>query len=707
MGHRLDPLLRPRSIAVVGATRAPGKVGNDVVRNLIRSGFPGPLYAVNPRYADVEGIPCYPAPADLPETVDQVIFALGDAHLEPMLEAALRTGIKSCVLYSSLVLEEDSAPPLRERVAALIREAGIPVCGANSMGYYNFRERIWACGFETRSHRADGNISLISQSGAGMSGILDVDQRLDFNFAVSTGQELSVSLEDYLDWTLDQPETRVVGLFLEAARQPARFIAALEKANARRIPVVAIKVGRTDLAAHLAVSHCGALAGTDSVYDAVFDRYGVQRVDDMDALCNALMLFAQPHPVGRGGLVTLHDSGGERQLLIDLADRHGVRLARIGEDTRRRLEALLDPDLTAVNPLDAWSAGGAGAKQNMEDCFAALMADPDAALGAVIHDRGPEGRIEPDYIDYLRKGHDATGKPACLVAARQGTGSDPLAAATTRAGFPVLDGVPAFLAGVRCLLGYRDFLQRPPAAAPELRPGVRERWRARLSPSTTLAEAQALEFLGDCGMPVVAARQADSEAALAELLPRLEFPLVLKTAAPGIAHKSDAGGVRLNINDADMLMDGYRELTARLGPRVTVAPMIREHGVEMILGMNVDPQFGPVIIMGVGGVHAELLDDVVTAVPPFGAATARRLLDRLTLRGLLDGARGTAAVDVDAYCRTAAQFSTLAPAFSDLISEIDLNPVLVLRDGCVAVDALVVTAGDNSAQPLAQSAAGV
>lgn len=706
MGHCLDPLLCPRSIAVVGATRRPGKVGNDIVRNLRRGGFPGPLYAVNPRYADVEGIPCYPAPGALPETVDQMIFAVSDEHIESTLEAALQTGIRSCVLYSSLVLEADSAPPLRERIAARIRQAGIPVCGANSMGYYNFRDRIWACGFETRSHRSDGGITLISQSGAGMSGILDVDRRLDFNFAVSTGQELTVSLEDYLDWALDQPETRVVGLFVEASRHPARFIAALAKANARRIPVVAIKVGRTDLSAQLAVSHCGALAGTDSVYDAVFDRYGVQRVADMDELCNALLLFAQPHPVGPGGLVTLHDSGGERQLLIDLADRHGVRLTQIGTDTRRRLEDLLDPGLAAVNPLDAWSAGGQGSKQNMEDCFAALMSDPDAALGAVVHDRGPEGRIEPDYIDYLRKGHEASGKPACLVAARQGTGTDPRVLETTRAGFPVLDGVPAFLSAVRCLLGYRDFLQRRPAAAPELRTGVRERWQSRLFSAATLPEAQALEFLDDCGIPVVRALQADSEQALADLLPQLEFPLVLKTAAPGIAHKSDAGGVILSIHTATTLMENYRELSARLGPRVTVAPMIAERGVEMILGMNVDPWFGPVIVMGMGGVHAELLDDVVTAVPPFDAATARRLLERLTLRGLLDGVRGTPAVDVEAYCLCAAQFSTLALEFSDLIREIDLNPVMVLREGCVAVDALVVTADDSGAPPFAQTAAG-
>lgn len=705
MGHRLDPLLRPESIAVVGATRREGTVGNVVIRNLLKGGFPGRIYAVNPRYPDVEGVGCYPALEDLPGAVDQVIFAVSDERIESALAEALKRGVGSCVIYSSLVLAGDSDPPLRERVAARIRAAGIPVCGANGMGYYNFRDHVWACGFETCAHRPPGNISLISQSGSGMSGILDVDERMDFNFAVSTGQELAVSMEDYLDWTLEQPETRVVGLFLESVRHPDRFRAALEKANARRIPVVAIKVGRTELAARLTVSHCGALAGTDSVYDAIFERYGVQRVADMDELSNALIMFAQPHPVGAGGLVSLHDSGGERQLLIDLADRHRVTLAKINDSTRRRLEQLLDPGLPPVNPLDAWSTGGPDYNRVMEDSFAALMADPGAALGAVIHDRAPGGEIHPAYIDYLRKGHAASGKPAFLVSARQGTGSDPLAIESTREGFPVLDGVPAFLEGVRCLMQYREFLGRRSPVAASLPAAARDPWRKKLRPGTTLGDADALEFIGDLGIPAVEVLRVADERALNSLLPRLEFPLVLKTAVPGVVHKSDNGGVILNIETAEDLVASYRKMAGRLGPQATISPMVTEYGVEMILGMNRDPQFGPVIVMGIGGIHAELLNDVVTAIPPIDADTAERLLDRLTLRKLLDGARGCPPVDTGAFCTVVERFSALAVEFADLIAEIDLNPVIVLAKGCLAVDGLVVTIDRTEMPVIARSAA--
>ncbi len=706
MRHRLDPLLCPRSIAVVGATRRPDTVGNVIVRNLLKGGFPGSLYAINPRYEEVEGVPCFSSLDAVPDAVDQVIFAVSDERIETALDTALNCGAGSCVIYSTLVLENDTDPPLRERIAARIRDAGIPVCGANGMGYYNFRDRVWACGFETRAHRLPGNITLISQSGSGMSGILDVDSRMDFNFAVSTGQELTVSLEDYLDWALDQPETRVVGLFLETARHPEKFKAALAKANQRHIPVVAIKVGRTELAARLAVSHCGALAGTDAVYDAVFDRYGVQRVQDMDQLSNALIMFAQPHPVGDGGLVSIHDSGGERQLLVDLADRHHVRLAEINEETRRELENLLDPGLPAVNPLDAWSVGGPDYNRVMEDSFAALMADPDAALGAVIHDRAPDGGIHPAYIDYMRKGHARSGKPAFLVSARQGTGSDPRVVEATREGFPVLDGVPAFLEGARCLLDYRDFQRREAVSAPCLKAGIGSRWRARLTPASTLSESLALAFLRDCGIDVAETHQADSEQALENILPQVSYPAVLKTAAPGIAHKSDVGGVLLDLRNRNELVQAYRALSARLGPQVTVASMVTEPGVEMILGMNVDPQFGPVVVMGMGGVYAEILKDTVTAIPPFDADTAWRLLDSLTLRRLLDGARGLPAVDVQAYCRTAARFSALALEFSGLLGEVDINPIKVLRRGCVALDALVITAATKATVAPVRSAAG-
>ena len=313
-----------------------------------------------------------------------------------------------------------------------------------------------------------------------MSGIIDCDERLEINFAVSTGNELAVSMDEYLDFVLDLPETRVVGLFIETARKPEGFQAALAKAARRKIPIVALKTGRTDTSARLTVSHSGAMAGDDATYDALFERYGVQRARDQDEWTTMLMLFAQLHPVGDGALVTLHDSGGERQLMVDLADEAGVPLATLAPETKATLEKILPPELPAVNPLDAWSRGGENAGDNMAQCFTMLLADPGAALGAVIHDRAPHGRVYASYLRYLRTAHEFTGKPVALVAARQGTGHDPQVATATHAGLPVLDGVWSFLGGVRALFAYRDFLARVETALPEVDAKLAGIWRARL-----------------------------------------------------------------------------------------------------------------------------------------------------------------------------------------------------------------------------------
>jgi len=690
MPHRLDPLLRPRSIAVVGASERDGTVGRNTVENLLQGGFEGRLYAVNPGRTSVLGVPCFPSLAKLPEPVEHVMFAVADERLEAALDEAIAHGARAATMMSSLVIENDRTPLLRDRVLAKIRAAGLVVCGANGMGFYNFADGIWGCGFRTRQHRRGGSVAYISHSGSGMCGIVDSEERIDFNLVVSTGQELAVSMDEYLDFALEQPSTRVVGLFMETARNPEGLARVLATAEAKRIPVVALKVGRTELSARLTVSHSGAIAGEDAVYDALFDRFGVQRVRDMDELATALILFAQPHRVGAGGLVSIHDSGGERQLLIDLADDEGVPLTQLTPATTKRLESLLDPGLPAVNPLDAWSTGGPDYHVGMQNCFAALMADPGAAIGAVVHDRIAGGGIQGNYLDYLRAGHAASGKPAVLVANRQGTGADPQIVAATREGFPVLDGVVPFLRGVRALFAFRDHAARPRAAVPAAPAAAVATWRARLSDARNLDEHEALQLLADFGLPANPGRIVESEADALAAARHLGYPLALKTAVRGIDHKSDRDGVRLRLRDDATFAAAWRDLASRIGPRALVAPMVEAPGVELLLGMIHDPQFGPVVVIGAGGVHVEALADAVYALPPFGPDVARRLLGRLRIAALLASRRHRRPLAVDAFCDAAARFSALAAALGDRLTEMDLNPVIVHAEGCAVVDALII-----------------
>lgn len=685
--HRLDPLLRPASVAIVGASGRVGSVGNMFVRQVRRGGYAGGLWCVNPRYGDIEGVPCSPTLADLPARPEHVVFALGDEQIEAGLATAVQAGARAATIVSPLALPGDTG--LKERIRDRAREAGLLLCGGNCMGFYNFHHRLWVCGFETRPSHVPGGAVLLTHSGSLFTALVDSEERIDLGLAVSAGQELTTTLADYIDFALDQPWTRVIGLFMEAARDPAGFEAALEKALVRNVPVVALKVGRTETSARLAVSHSGAIAGDHAAYTALFERYGVAEVRSVDELAAAMMVLPAARDIGPGGLATSHDSGGERGLMADLAHDHGVRFADLSPETVTRLTEVLDYGLEPVNPLDRWGTGR-NYPFDFFESFKALMRDPDTAIGALVLDRGIGGRVTPENIVLAREAHEETGKPVFIVSNHQGSGSDSEAVTATRTGTPVLDDLPPFLTACRLAFARRDFVARPPMAPPEADPAMVARWRGRLAHGTPLGEADGLALLADFGIPAAASALVASEDAAVAAAARIGFPVALKTAMPGIAHKSDVGGVVLGLASAEAVARAWRDLAARLGPQVLVARLVEGPRVEMLLGMSRDADFGPVVLIGFGGIHAEVLRDVVFAKAPFDAAHARRLIDRLRLRPLLDGLRGMPASDIDAVCDAAARFSALADALGEHVQSIDVNPLMALPRGCIAVDALVV-----------------
>jgi len=383
--------------------------------------------------------------------------------------------------------------------------------------------------------------------------------------------------------------------------------------------------------------------------------------------------------------------------MVDLADAAGVPLTELGADTVAAIEEVLDPELPAVNPLDAWSRGGETAASQMTNCLTLMMQDDGAALGAIAIDRAPDGFIYPSHIDRMRHASELSGKSVALVASRQGTGCDPLVVATTHNGFPVVDGVSTFLSGVRGLMNYRDFLRRPVMKTTVADDDAIASWSKRLQDSPLLDEAQSLSLLRDFGIAAVRSQVTDIESELTALAQDLGYPLVLKTAKSGVAHKTEQKGVVLDIQNEQQLIDSYEEIIYRLGPRVILAKMAPA-GVEMFLGARTDPQFGPVVMFGFGGVLAEVIADVVFALPPFDAAYVRRRLNELKLHALLDGVRGSQACNTDAFCIMAEKFSVMVDALRDDLSEIDVNPVIVGNKECLAVDALIVgrNKGENS-----------
>jgi acyl-CoA synthetase (NDP forming) len=690
-GRRLAPLLSPRSIAFVGASVRPNAPGNDMMRMIRRGGFAGLVHAVNPGHREIEGYPCVPGLADLPAAPDLVVLSVRNERLEESLAAAIGRGAKAAVVFASGVLPGERDDPLARRLARVANEAGIPICGPNCMGFYNDLDRVWVCGFPSPRQPAPGGIAFIAHSGSVFGALAHNDPRLRFALAVSPGGEATATVADYIAYAVERPEVRVVGLFIETARDPERFALALEQAAERGVPVVALKVGRTAAAAAAALTHTGALAGSDLAYDALFDRYGVVRVETLDELAATLLLLSTGRRVGRGGLVAIGDSGGERELLIDLADRAGVPFAAISNETRASIAARLEPGLEAANPLDAWGTG-ADFVATFTNGLGDLLADPEAALGLFSADIRDGYYLHRGFADAALAAASESDKILAVATNYTQVRHDALALELTLAGIPVLDGTANALAAVRGALSYRDFRARPddpPPLPPAARAADRQAARARLREATgPLDEAASLSLLEAWGLPAIPHVVVESreEARLAGA--KLGYPVACKTATSGILHKSDDGGVRLDLANDEALLEAYRDLAGRLGPRALIAPMAKR-GVELSLGMIRDPQFGPIVVVGAGGVLIELIDDRRAALAPFGRATARRLLDGLKLRRLLDGYRGIAAVDIDNLADIVALFSVLAADLADLVAEIDINPLIAGRD-IVALDALVI-----------------
>ena len=685
-------MLEAETVAVVGASARPGSFGERMLLELMEGGYRGSIFPVNPRYEEILGHRCFGSIAEAPGPVDLAIIGLPNAALEEQLSAAAAAGARSAVIFASGHEDpREGVPPLTERLASIARGAGMALCGGNGMGFLNLERRLRACGFYEPKELPAGGVSFITHSGSAFSALLHNDRNLRFNVVVSAGQEFVTTVADYLAYALALESTIAVGLFIETVRDAPGFRAGLEDAARRDIPVVALKVGREARAKDLVTAHSGALAGEDGAYEALFDAYGVLRVESLDEMVDTLTLMSSGRRAGPGAFASVHDSGGERAMIIDLAARVGVEFADISAATRDRLAAVLEPGLPPVNPLDAWGTGNA-ADEIYEECIRALFADDAVAALAFSVDLTTEDDPTNGYIETAKKVWKETDKPMAMLSN--------LASAVDRAdvlrlaedGIPVLEGTVTGLAAFRHLFAYRDFQAQPVADATpgaSISAEARKRWEARLDAGSPLSESEGLALLAEYGVPVAASREAETAEAAVAAASELGWPVAMKSAAPGLAHKSDVDGVRLGIAGEDGVRSAYADLSSRLGPRVLVQAMAPA-GTEMHVGLVHDDQFGPLVLVAAGGVLVELLGDRRLALPPVDESRARALIDRLRTRPLLDGVRGAPAADVGALAKVVAAFSRLASDLGDRLAAVDANPVVCGPSGCVAVDALVV-----------------
>ncbi len=681
-------MLEPRRVAVVGASERPGSFGDRLVSQLARSTAPLDVHLVNPRHGTVHGLPCVPTLEEIDGPVDLVLMGVPDAVVEAQLAAAARRGDRSAVLYGSLF---DGAHPtddgLRRRVASIARSAGMALCGGGCMGFVNVTAGVRAVGYVERDTLPHGPVAFISHSGSVFSAVLRTRRHLGFTLVVSAGQELVTTAASYLEYVLEAGETRVVGLLLETLRDPDLMRAGLARAAEEGVAVVALTVGGSEAGRAMVAAHSGTLAGADGAWEALFDAYGVVRVRDLDELTDTIELFAAGRSAAAGGrgIATVHDSGAERALVADLAESVGVPFAPLGDDTKQRLSALLDPGLIPDNPLDVWGTG-ADTEDVFGGCLAAMAEDDAVSAVALAVDLVEEYDGDESYpnavIAAACDDHQAGGGPvqSGQRPRLRGGRSDPGRGGTGPGGHPERPRCAAPPASSPRAVG------RPARQAPDLDPERRREWRRRLADGP-LSGTDSFALLDAYGIPTPRSRQVSSPDEAAAAARAIGFPVVMKTDEPSISHKSDVGGVVLGITSAAAAASTYGDLAARLGSRVVVSATAPE-GVELALGVVRDPGLGPLVVVGAGGVLVEVLADRVVRLAPLDEEQALSGLARLRASVLLDGVRGAEPTDRHAVARAVVALSHLAVDLVDALDALDVNPLRCGPWGCMALDVL-------------------
>ncbi len=681
----LRALFEPGAIAVIGASGRVGRPGHAVLEALRHFGYAGAVHPVTPTYDEIAGWKCLSRAEQLPSGVDLAVIAGGALRVPGQLEAAVAAGARSALVLANTAVADGSGGSVLDRVEAIVREAGIPLLGPNSLGYVNFSRGTavtWTPAVETRP----GPVAFVCQSGSSYSYANNLDPRLRFSFTAHAGQELSVGVADLIRYALSLPETRVVGLYLETLADPTGVAGALADAADRGVPVVAIRPGRSERSRRQIESHAGRMAGTDAAFEALFARHGVVRVTTVDALWTTISLLAGPRRPARGGMGAILCSGGARAVLLDDGEDLGVPFSDVSASTRERLAALLTPGTPVENPLDVWD-GQNDLADHATRCLRAIVDDPDTALAVAFTDFGvydPAGFPE-SFATALITVAATTAKPvvAATYASRQ---FHPAVMSTLAdAGIPVLDGMRNAVAAVGAAFAFRD---RP------IGRGATEQvdcsaLRARLASPAVIDEAEALALLGGLGVPVPRMTVVHDAVAAVAASVDTGFPVVLKTA--GARHKSDIGGVRAGLRSPADVRDAYHEMAERLGADVVVAAQAPA-GVEVAVGAVRDPQAGPLLMVAAGGVLVEVLDERRFLLAPATPDEVLRALRSMRLWRLLEGVRGGAACDVEALAHTIARISAIAAAAGPDLLEMDVNPIIARPDGCTAVDALIVSA---------------
>jgi acetate---CoA ligase (ADP-forming) len=674
----VENLLRARSVAIVGAS-AKGAWPAGIYRNLKRAKFPGAVYLINPNYNELFGDKCYPSLNALPEVPDELLILIPTRAVLGVLEEAAKLGTHSATIYTAGFGEGDD-PKGKERAQAmkeLCEQTGFVICGPNCMGSYSVGEGLWTFPTVTPLLKK-GPVGLIFQSGGSLGNWIKgaTERGIGFTYAVSSGNEVSLDLVDYLSFLVDDPETRVITLMVEGIRRPTEFAVVAEQALNRGKPILVVKLGRSEMGKRQAISHTGSLAGADEVFDAVCHRYGLIRCPTLEDMTEMTLAFMPGRfPKGSRAAIIVN-SGGMKGLICDHCDELKTNLAQLSEKTKEAVRPLIPPELAVENPLECGVAGF-GDEEGFINIVKLHAADEGVDLLA-IHGELPRGQQRSAGL--FRSLAEATEKPVLAFARSTYSCLEESRKFQEEAGLPFLQAIKPTL---RALAGLGSYGERKRLGVPKLSAAAGriedldgEKLNALLERHNIRLPKQAL-----VGSPSEAASKAQE----------IGFPVVLKLVSPDVVHKTESGAVALGLKTAEeVISDGQSLLSKAANARLLVQEMVQ--GTEVLIGARTDPQFGPFLIAGLGGIFVEALKDIAVRLLPVDDAEARAMLKELRGYSILDGLRGQPARDIDALIKAMVGLSDIFVAHRDHLSDLEINPLMVRAKGrgVAAVDVRVV-----------------
>ena len=692
----LDALQRPRSIAVIGASRTPNTIGYQILDNLLRHGFTGAVYPVNPKAEVIHSIRAYPSVEAIPDPVDMAVLVVPKQFVVETAEACGRKGVKGLVVISAGFKEVGGSGVEREKaLLEVVRKHGMRVVGPNCMGVLNTAPEVSMNATFAPTMPPPGPVSFMSQSGAMGVTILDyaAEYGIGISQFVSVGNKADVSGNDLIEyWTADEA-TRVILMYLENFGNPRKFTQ-LAREFTRRNPIIVVKSGRSSAGARAASSHTGSLAGADVAVDALLAQCGVIRVDTVEEMFDLAMAFSH-QPIPRGSRVAIvTNAGGPGIIIADACEANGLAVPELSEATRALLAAHFPEEASLRNPVDMIASA---TPQSYRVAVEAVLADPnvDAVIAAFVPPLGIRQEDVAEAIVDVAAGQKEKPVLAVLMG-REGLPQG--LAELNAAGIPGYRFPESAARALGAMHRYRRWLERPVGETPHFdvdRATVSEIIdRARDEGREKLSETEVMRVLEAYGIPVAPYRVARSTDEAVEAAEALGWPVVLKVLSPKIVHKSDVGGVVVGIGDADELRRAWPRVAEEAPRRAGVGPdqvdgvlvqKMVKGGKETIVGMTSDPSFGPLLMFGLGGIYVEALADVVFRVQPVTDVDAREMVESIRGVKLLQGIRGEPASDLEAVREVIQRVSQLV-GDHDAIREMDVNPWLAFPEGGVAVD---------------------